>query len=71
MWLKRTLLDHGANIEAENKTSDRPLHIASLFGHANCVELFVKLKTDIEATGQRGWTALANAALFELEKVNV
>ncbi|RBR25654.1 uncharacterized protein FIESC28_01617 [Fusarium coffeatum] len=54
----RELLQHGANIKAEDRRKSQPLHIAVREGHKDIVELLLNMALDIEATDSSGYTAL-------------
>jgi len=57
------LLDAGANINSTyNKFGSTPLHIATWFGHTDCVQLLIKRSAIIDNTNDHGSTPLHLAA---------
>jgi uncharacterized protein len=56
------LLDHGANIEAEDDLGNRPLLSAAEYGQIEAVKRLLDRGADLEATNWSGVSALANAA---------
>ncbi|KAI9737989.1 MAG: hypothetical protein M1834_009359 [Cirrosporium novae-zelandiae] len=58
------LLDYGADVHAETKNSERPLHYASARGHARVAETLINRGAgiDIDVSNTFGWTPLHKAA---------
>ena len=45
----RLLIDHGADVTAQNETHSTPLHLASSFGSAETVRLLIEHGADVTA----------------------
>jgi ankyrin repeat protein len=58
----RTLLDHGADVNASNGFGNTALMLAAEKGHAEAVALLLQRGADVDATNNRGRTALQMAA---------
>ena len=44
----RALLAHGANVEIANDTHERAIHLASLHGHNECVQMLIEAKANVQ-----------------------
>jgi adenosylhomocysteine nucleosidase len=64
----RTLVDHGADVDAEaaNPSRVRPIHSAAAGKSDGCVELLIRHGCTVDATQGGGWTALHAACLHGL-----
>ena len=51
-------LYQGVDIECTDATLSRPLHIATLQGHSDIIQILIKCKADINAQNIFGWTPL-------------
>ena len=58
----KTLIEAGAEVEAQNSSKNRPLHDAALFNSASVVATLIEAKADIHAQGCRQQTPLHYAA---------
>ena len=58
----RLLLEHGADINGQNRNGWTPLHVASSMGALEVVRLLLEHGADLEAKGNNGQTALRVAA---------
>jgi len=58
----RILLDHGANVNAQDDNDWTPLHIASAFGHLGVAQLLLKRKANSNARTKDNDTPLCLAA---------
>ncbi|KAK7873962.1 hypothetical protein R5R35_012971 [Gryllus longicercus] len=56
------LLDHGADVNAQDKGGLIPLHNASSYGHLDIAALLIKFNTVVNATDKWGFTPLHEAA---------
>lgn len=56
------LLEHGADVNAQDKGGLIPLHNASSYGHLDIAALLIKHKTVVNATDKWGFTPLHEAA---------
>eukprot|EP01088_Endostelium_zonatum_P016532 TRINITY_DN450_c0_g1_i1.p1 TRINITY_DN450_c0_g1~~TRINITY_DN450_c0_g1_i1.p1 ORF type:complete len:463 (-),score=111.91 TRINITY_DN450_c0_g1_i1:43-1431(-) len=56
------LLSHGAEIDAQSSTGNTALMLAIDRGKIEVALALIKNKADLEIRGQKGWTALHNAA---------
>ncbi|RZF41139.1 hypothetical protein LSTR_LSTR010791 [Laodelphax striatellus] len=56
------LLEHGANVNAQDKGGLIPLHNASSYGHLDIAALLIKFNTVVNATDKWGFTPLHEAA---------
>ncbi|XP_049764090.1 poly [ADP-ribose] polymerase tankyrase isoform X3 [Schistocerca cancellata] len=56
------LLDHGADVNAQDKGGLIPLHNASSYGHLEIAALLIKFNTVVNATDKWGFTPLHEAA---------
>ncbi|KAF0689463.1 Aste57867_19098 [Aphanomyces stellatus] len=45
----------------DSSTQNTPLHVASFFGHLDCVQTLVHARTDVNATNAQGYSALLSA----------
>ncbi|KAK3374727.1 ankyrin repeat-containing domain protein [Podospora didyma] len=54
----RTLVELGADMEAQISDGRRPLHFAAFKGQPNCAAELVRLGADVDAEDINGWTAL-------------
>lgn len=61
--LVKLLLEHGAEIDAQDRAGNTPLHNAVLKSQKNIVQMFLKWGADLEAQSRSGMTALHIAAL--------
>jgi ankyrin repeat protein len=64
----KTLLDEGADINAQNSKGMTPLHIAVESDSPLNVERIVNLGADVNARDNRGWTPLHLAAFLNSTK---
>lgn len=58
----KTLLDHGANLEAGDKFGNTPLNCASWYGHVSMVELLLDRGVNLEVANNSGFTPLIIAS---------
>ena len=58
----KTLIEAGAEVEAQNSSKNRPLHDAALFNSASVVATLIEAKADVHAQGCRQQTPLHYAA---------
>jgi ankyrin repeat protein len=58
----RLLLEHGADINVQNRFGWTPLHFASINGALEVVRVLLEYGADVEAKGNNGKTALQEAA---------
>ena len=58
----KTLIEAGAEVEAQNSSKNRPLHDAALFNSASVVAVLIEAKADVHAQGCRQQTPLHYAA---------
>jgi tankyrase len=56
------LLEHGADVNAQDKGGLIPLHNASSYGHLDIAALLIKHNTVVNATDKWGFTPLHEAA---------
>lgn len=56
------LLEHGADVNAQDKGGLIPLHNASSYGHLDIAALLIKYSTVVNATDKWGFTPLHEAA---------
>jgi tankyrase len=56
------LLDHGADVNAQDKGGLIPLHNASSYGHLDIAALLIKFNTVVNAADKWGFTPLHEAA---------
>jgi tankyrase len=56
------LLDHGADVNAQDKGGLIPLHNASSYGHLDIAALLIKFNTVVNAVDKWGFTPLHEAA---------
>lgn len=56
------LLEHGADVNAQDKGGLIPLHNASSYGHLDIAALLIKHNTVVNATDKWGYTPLHEAA---------
>ena len=56
------LLEHGADVNAQDKGGLIPLHNASSYGHLDIAALLIKYHTAVNATDKWGFTPLHEAA---------
>lgn len=56
------LLEHGADVNAQDKGGLIPLHNASSYGHLDIAALLIKYNTVVNATDKWGFTPLHEAA---------
>jgi len=63
------LLDHGADIEAENGSGSSVLYMAVANGQEEVVRLLIYRGADVRSRRQYGMTALQNAALYGREEI--
>lgn len=56
------LLEHGADVNAQDKGGLIPLHNASSYGHLDIAALLIKFNTVVNATDKWGFTPLHEAA---------
>lgn len=54
----RTLIDHGADCDAQNKHWQTPLHICSLSSDTSCANFIIDHVTNVDTTDELGLTAL-------------
>lgn len=54
----KELLERKANVNAATKKGNTALHIASLAGQQDVVELLVKFGADVDCRSQNGFTPL-------------
>lgn len=57
------LIDHGANVNAENEAKNKPLHIACTYGHIDIVKFLVENGADINFR-LRGFTTPLHCAVL-------
>jgi len=57
------LIDHGADVAAQNKHGTTPLHQASLQGHVDMARLLIEHGADVAAQNKHGWTPLHRASI--------
>lgn len=62
MEVAEFLLDHGADVNAQDKGGLIPLHNASSYGHLDIAALLIKFNTVVNATDKWGFTPLHEAA---------
>jgi ankyrin len=62
------LIDHGADVAAEDETHSTPLHLAALSGSADTVRLLIEHGADVTAQDRRYRTPLHLAS--ELSSVS-
>jgi hypothetical protein len=65
----RLLLEHGADINVQNRLGWTPLHLASINGALEVVRLLLEHGADVEVKGNDGKTALQEAAGRGYDKV--
>ncbi|XP_055308073.1 platelet-derived growth factor receptor alpha-like [Sitodiplosis mosellana] len=58
----KTLIEHGANVNATNNVGDMPLHVAAWNGHVEVAKILVQYSADVTAKDNKGSTALHFAA---------
>ena len=58
----KTLIEAGAEVEAQNSSKNRPLHDAALFNSASVVATLIEAKAEVHAQGCRQQTPLHYAA---------
>ena len=56
--LAALLLKHGADINAQNKDQNTPLHLAGWYKHKSIIELLVEQGAEIDLKEYRGATPL-------------
>lgn len=56
------LLEHGADVNAQDKGGLIPLHNASSYGHLDVAALLIRFNTEVNATDRWGFTPLHEAA---------
>ena len=56
------LLEHGADVNAQDKGGLIPLHNASSYGHLDVAALLIRYNTEVNATDRWGFTPLHEAA---------
>ena len=54
--VSRVLVDHGANVDARQRTHWTPMHLSARNGHLGIVELLLKRSADIQALNNEGET---------------
>lgn len=54
----RTLIAHGADVDAQNKHWQTPLHICALSSDASSAIHFIHQVTNVDTTEEQGLTAL-------------
>lgn len=62
MEVAEFLLEHGADVNAQDKGGLIPLHNASSYGHLDIAALLIKHNTVVNATDKWGFTPLHEAA---------
>lgn len=62
MEVAEFLLEHGADVNAQDKGGLIPLHNASSYGHLDIAALLIKYNTVVNATDKWGFTPLHEAA---------
>jgi Ankyrin repeats (3 copies)/Ankyrin repeats (many copies) len=60
----RLLLEHGADIDAQDRDDEAVLHLASEHGEVEVVQLLLQHNVKINAEGMAKWTPLHNASRF-------